>query len=105
MNNSQRRRIIMNRDPTLRSNAWAWGNWVKNKFRKASEIDFTHNGYCAVAKVKTAHGDIFCLTDRSPIIIRKMRTLIVELYKASDETVPIFVDRHIFGRIKAVENG
>jgi hypothetical protein len=84
---------------------WVWRNWIKNGFRKASAIDYTNNGYCNVQKVSTINGDIFCLMDRSPIIVRRMREAIMELYKMSNDKDPIFVDHHVFERIKAVEHG
>lgn len=99
-----RREKIMRRQPALNNNAWVWRNWIKNGFRTASQIDYSHNGYCIVQRVSTSHVDIFCLTDSSPIIMRKMRALICELYRLSNETAPIFVDTHIFKRIQAVEH-
>lgn len=102
---SARREKIMRRQPTLNNNAWVWGNWIKNGFRKASAIDFSRNGYCETQKISTGRGDIFCLTDRSPIIVRNMRALIESLYKKSGETPPIFVDIYVFRRIREVEHG
>lgn len=95
----QRRRWNDSAISDMNQYAWVWGNWIKNGFRKASEIEFTF------PRIHTSHGDIFCVYSSSPIVTRARKELISRLYKLSNETPPIFVDPHIFERIKAVEHG
>ncbi len=79
------------------ANGWVWGNWIKNKYRKASEIDF------GVLKLQTSRGEILCTHDRSPYFARKMRDMIEGFYKLSGEPLPIFVNLRLFKHIEAIE--
>ena len=102
---SQTRRRHVAIDNAIRSISWPWGNWIKNQFRKASEIDFTRNGVCATHQLNTARGVIFCCVSQSPYAIHRMRNLIARLYRESGEEPPIFVTIRVFRRIQEIENG
>ncbi len=78
---------------------WAYGNWIKNGYRKASEIDFP------VLKLKTARGEIICCHDRSPLFARKMREMIEGFYKLSGEPMPLFINLRLFKHIERLEKG
>lgn len=91
-------------DNAIRSKSWAWGNWVKNGFRKASEIDFTRNGVCTTLKIVTEYGEIYCCVGRSPYAIRRMRDLITRLYQESGERTPTFTNIRVFRRIQEIED-
>lgn len=92
-------------DNALRTNLWVWRNWVKNGYRRASEINFEYNGVCTVLRLKTEQGEVFCCFSRSPYAIRITRNAIVTLYKASEEDPPVFVPIKIFRLIEGIENG
>lgn len=102
---SRRNRHRIPVDNAITSNSWAWGNWIKNGFRKASEIDFTRNGICTTHKTVTVFGDIYCCVSRSPYAIHRMRRLIERLYRESGERAPIFVSIRVYRRIEAIEHG
>lgn len=95
----QRKAWINGAARDLNTAGWVWGNWIRNGFRKASEID---TGY---PRIHTARGDIFCITNTSPIIRRMRQELIIKIYQMSQEPRPIFVDRHVFALIQEAEHG
>lgn len=100
MASRQQRKRWINADlNTIRECDWVWGNWIKNGYRKASEIDM---GY---PRIQTPYGDIFCVENRSPVSARAYKALITRTYKRSDEPLPLFVDRHVFSIIQEAEHG
>jgi hypothetical protein len=102
---SKRKRRHHKFDDALRTNLWIWRNWIKNGYRKASEINFEGNGVCTVLRLKSTRGEVFCCVGRSPYAIRIMKNAIVSLYKASAEEAPVFVPIKIFRLIESIEHG